>query len=147
MISRKREYLVLGSSERLCDWKFFCSTLSLRILMFQLFPSISHLICRNRFAVYLSLLTTSILCLSNFVKLLATARKSLRGFRKFSIRFTMTRPWRERRYTVSIDWRRSRRKSGNGGSEKSYRKGFRCRCHRRSGEWPGRECQETHSCP
>ncbi len=63
--------------------------------MLQLFPPISHLIRSSWLAFYLSLLTPSILCHDNFVKLLATAQKSLRGFRKLSRRFTMTRLWWE----------------------------------------------------
>ncbi len=46
-------------------------------------------------AVYLSLLTPSILSYSDFVKSLANPMKSLRGFRKLSRRSTITRPWRE----------------------------------------------------
>ncbi len=73
----------------------FYSSLCLQILLLQLFPPISHLIWRSRPTVYLSGLTPSILSYSDFVKSLANAMKSLRGFRKLSRRFTMTRPWRE----------------------------------------------------
>ncbi len=60
----------------------FYSTLCLQIFLLQLFPPISHLICRRRPAIYLSLLTPSLLSYSNFVRSLSKARKSLRGFRK-----------------------------------------------------------------
>ncbi len=83
-----------------CLKSFFYSTVFLQILLLQLFPSISHLIRRRHFAIYLSLLTPSILSHSDFVKSLSTARKSLRGFRKFFRRSTMTRPWREWRYKI-----------------------------------------------
>ncbi len=76
----------------------FYSALCLQILLLQLFPPISHLIRRSRPAVYLSLLTPSILRHGHFVKSLAKAMKSLRGFRKLSRRSTMTRPLREWRY-------------------------------------------------
>ncbi len=59
--------------------KSFYSALCLQILLLQLFPPISHLICRSQPAVYLSLLTPSILSYSDFVKSLSKARKSLRG--------------------------------------------------------------------
>ncbi len=70
----------------------------MQILLLQLFPPISHWIRRRCSAVYVSLLTPSILSQSDFVKSLSTARKSWRGFRKLFRRFTMTRLWREWRY-------------------------------------------------
>ncbi len=92
MISGKREQLALRSSERMRDKNVFYSALFLQILLLQAFPPISHLIRRSRPAVYLSLLTPSILSYSDFVKSLANPMKSLRGFRKLSRRSTMTRP-------------------------------------------------------
>ncbi len=70
----------------------------MQILLLQLFPPIPHLIRSSRPAVYLSLLTPSILHHGHFVKSLANAMKCLRGFRKLSRRSTMNRPWREWRY-------------------------------------------------
>jgi hypothetical protein len=90
MISGKRKYLALCSLERLQDKTFFYSALCLGTLLLQLFPSISHLIRHSWSAVYLSLLTPSILRQGYFVKFLAKARKSLRGFRKLSRRSAMT---------------------------------------------------------
>ncbi len=80
----------------------FYSTLCLQTLWLQLFLPISQLIRRSPSAVYLSLLTPSILCHGHCVKSLAKARKSLRGSRKLSRRSTMTRPWRECRYKCFI---------------------------------------------
>ncbi len=78
--------------------KRFYSALCLQILLLQRFPPISHLIRHSCLTVYLSLLTPFILRHGHFVKSLAKAMKSLRGFRKLSRRSTMTRPWRELRY-------------------------------------------------
>ncbi len=71
----------------------FYGTLYLRTLILKLFPPILHLIRRSWPAVYLSLLTPSNLCHEDFMKLLTTAQKNLRRFRKLSRRSTMTRPW------------------------------------------------------
>jgi hypothetical protein len=71
-ISGKREHLARLFGE--VAWlKVFYSALCLQIFMLQLIPPISHLIHRGRAAVYLSLLTPSILCHDDFVKSLATA--------------------------------------------------------------------------
>ncbi len=79
-------------------WKVFFNAVFLQILLLQLFPPISQLIRRSCSAVYLSLLTPSILSCSDFMKSHSTARKGLRGFRRLFIRSTMTKPWRECRY-------------------------------------------------
>jgi hypothetical protein len=48
--------------------KFFIALSFCKILLLQLFPPISHQISRRRSAIYLSLLTPSILSQSDFVK-------------------------------------------------------------------------------
>jgi hypothetical protein len=52
------------------------------IILFQLFPPIASLICRSQSAFNLSLLTPFILRHSNFVKLLARAKKSFKKFQE-----------------------------------------------------------------
>ncbi len=127
--------------------KSFYSALCLQILLLQLFPPISHLICRSRSAVYLSLMTLSILSYSDFVKSLSKARKSLTGFRKL---FRRSLPW-PGLDEYEVNSRLSKAK---------YKKQRRRRpireistqmlpspIGRRIGEWPARECQGTRSGP
>ncbi len=99
--------------------KSFYSALCLQILLLQLFPPISHLIRRSRPAVYLSLLTPSILSYNYFVKSLSKARKSLRGFRKL-FRRSPPRPGLDENEAITIYQRRSIRNGGGGGRTEKF---------------------------
>ncbi len=83
---------MLHWAEGLWDWIFFIALSICKNFCFSPFT----LIDRSRSAIHLSLLTPLILHHSDFMKSLATSRKSFRIFRKLSRRSTtMTRPWRE----------------------------------------------------
>ncbi len=56
----------------------FYSAVFLQLLVLQLFPPISHLIRRGRSAVYLFLLTPSVLSHSDFVKSSLHSQKKLK---------------------------------------------------------------------
>ncbi len=79
-----------------------------RIFCFSpLFPSATRIGVAGLPFFFLSLLIPSILCHSNLVKLLSTAMKSLRIFRKLSKIFNLTRPLKEHRFEwLSKSWRR-----------------------------------------
>ncbi len=101
--------------------------------LFQTFFPISHLIGCSRSAVYRSHLTPS--------------KSPSWRFRKLSRRSTMTRPWWECTYKQFSKSEGGETIGGGGESEVPERKGFHRRYHRRSGEWPVGECQETRSGP
>jgi hypothetical protein len=83
----------------------------------------------------------------DFGKSFVTARKSLRGFRKYTRRSTMTRPWRECA-NERFSKRRRRKTVGCGGeSEAPQLKGFHCQYCCQNREWLLGECQETRSGP
>jgi hypothetical protein len=112
------------------------SALRFQKLLFQFFFPISHLIGCSRSAVHHSLLIPSKSSSWRFREVVWYGQKSLRGFRKLSGRYTMTRSWWEGTYKGFSIGEGGKTVDGGGESEIPEREGFHYRYQGQSGEWP-----------